>query len=184
MRKILGVAMSLMMMLAACGGTSLKTQTFTSNATWTAPTSVSSLVSLVGKGGTGQPESEQYMLRYTSQTNIYKRRRSDGVVEVTYGSIQTHIGSAPSDYCLSPIQTPGDPVYSESWTCVDYTDTSYWQYIPPTTGDSTTGFGKTFPGGYGGPASPATYNEVAVTPGQSYSLVIPSGGSITISYYE
>lgn len=55
--------------------------------------------------------------------------------------------------------------------------------IGSTTGASTTGFGFTFAGGVGGPATPVTYNNVSVTPGVSYNLVIPSGGSIVIQYY-
>lgn len=64
----------------------------------------------------------------------------------------------------------------------------YWQeYIgtnPPTTGASATGFGRTFPGGTGGPASTTTYGVTAVVGGQSYSVVVPAGGSITITYYQ
>jgi hypothetical protein len=58
-------------------------------------------------------------------------------------------------------------------------------------GSATTAFGYTFPGGgYGGstgsgvgyPATPITYNNIAVAPGTGYSLSIPSGGSVSISY--
>lgn len=61
----------------------------------------------------------------------------------------------------------------------------YGDYVsgdPATTGASATGFGYTFPGGNGGAASPSTFNNVAVVPGQAYQLNIPSGGSITIQY--
>lgn len=53
----------------------------------------------------------------------------------------------------------------------------------PTNGSASTGFGKTFAGGAGGPAVPTTYNNVPVKGGDPYQLVIPVGGSITISYY-
>lgn len=50
-------------------------------------------------------------------------------------------------------------------------------------GASTTGFDLTFTGGAGAnPASVQTFNNSAVTPGQSYSLSIASGGYITITY--
>ena len=58
-------------------------------------------------------------------------------------------------------------------------------------GANTTGFGYTFTGGgtsgsypnaTGDPATPASYTNVAVTPGASYSLSIPAGGYITIQY--
>lgn len=53
-----------------------------------------------------------------------------------------------------------------------------------TTGASTTGFGKTFPGGVGGAAAPVTYTNQPVIGGTSYQMTIPAGGKITISYYE
>lgn len=53
-----------------------------------------------------------------------------------------------------------------------------------TSGSATVGFGETFAGGVDGPATPRTVTNVAVTPGASYPLTIPSGGSITITYYE
>ena len=40
-----------------------------------------------------------------------------------------------------------------------------------------------FPGGDGGPAGTTTFTNVAVTPGTSYSIVVPSGGSVTLQYY-
>lgn len=65
-------------------------------------------------------------------------------------------------------------------------------YIAPGgAGANTTGFGFTFPGGgisgsypnqVGIAASPASYTNVAVTPGASYSLSIPDNGYITIQY--
>lgn len=62
---------------------------------------------------------------------------------------------------------------------------------PGGSGANTTGFGFTFPGGgvsgsypneTGNAATPASYNNVAVTPGASYSLSIPDNGYITIQY--
>lgn len=57
-------------------------------------------------------------------------------------------------------------------------------------GSAATGLGKTFPGGtYDfatgiGSAAPTTnFSNVAVTPSSSYSIVVPSGASISISYY-
>lgn len=53
---------------------------------------------------------------------------------------------------------------------------------PATTGASTTGFGKTFPGGTGGAAPVTSFGDVPVTPGQTYSIVIANGGYLTLSY--
>ena len=55
-------------------------------------------------------------------------------------------------------------------------------FVNDTVGASTTAFGYTFLGGTGGAATPVTYNNVAVTPGGSYSIVVPSGGSVSITY--
>jgi hypothetical protein len=52
-------------------------------------------------------------------------------------------------------------------------------------GSNSTGFGFTFFGGSTGTAAtPITQTNVTVTPGASYPLVIPSGGSIQITYYR
>lgn len=58
----------------------------------------------------------------------------------------------------------------------------YFEY-GPTTGASATALGLTFPGGDGGPPGTTTYNNVSVTPGASYFISIPSGGSVTLQYY-
>lgn len=56
--------------------------------------------------------------------------------------------------------------------------------IPPTTGANTTGFGKTFAGGAGGPAATASFTDVAVIENTAYAVTVPAGGSLTISYYR
>lgn len=58
-------------------------------------------------------------------------------------------------------------------------------------GPNSTALGQTFPGATltgtyptrtGGPATPATYNNIAVTPGTAYPIVVGAGGSVSISY--
>ena len=58
-------------------------------------------------------------------------------------------------------------------------------------GTATTGLGKAFPGGTltgtepyrtAVPAATTTFTNVVVTPGASYPIVVPSGGSLTITY--
>ena len=166
----------------------LVTKTFTANATVPIPQGVSRLESIVGKGGNGRPSSTEWFQKYQITRVENRRRRSDGIA-IAYGSpvISTGFGSAPGSYCEPPddhVPLPNDPVYSEKWFCYYYSDTSGEVTSPATTGASATGFGQTFVGGYGGSATPRTVNNVAVTPGGSYQLVIPSGGSITISYYQ
>ena len=70
---------------------------------------------------------------------------------------------------------PGSPSREAFLTNIEF-------YTGPGTGNPSTGFGKSFPGGTDGPATPTTYNNVSVTPGASYSIVVPSGGFITITY--
>ncbi len=59
-------------------------------------------------------------------------------------------------------------------------------------GTATTGFGRTFPGGTLTGTTPfrtavapstTTFTNVAITPGTTYNIVVPSGGSLTITYY-
>jgi hypothetical protein len=54
------------------------------------------------------------------------------------------------------------------------------------TGTASTAFGQTFPGGSsGGPASLTTFNNVAVTPSTSYSIVNNANSTVvTVQYYS
>ena len=62
---------------------------------------------------------------------------------------------------------------------------NYNYYVPAAPGANTTGFGYTFAGGAAStPATAVGYLNVPVTSGASYSLVVPSGGSITITYFR
>ena len=81
--------------------------------------------------------------------------------------------------------------YTGDWRstgAVTSSGNAYVQYqysVTGVPGASTTGFGFVFAGGSTGTAAtPITQTNVAVTPGASYSLVIPSGGSIQITYYR
>jgi len=64
--------------------------------------------------------------------------------------------------------------------------------FPGGPGGTTTAFGYSFPGASqvgsypnasGIPATSVTYNNVAVTPGNSYPITVASGGSVVIQYY-
>lgn len=56
-------------------------------------------------------------------------------------------------------------------------------FTPQFDGANTTGFGYTFAGGVGAPATPTTYNNVAVTPGTTYTINSTGDGYIIIVYY-
>lgn len=65
----------------------------------------------------------------------------------------------------------------------DYAFNNLQYYVDPVTGADTTGFGYTFPGGAGGPATAATYNNVPVTPGDTYTITSTGDGYIYITYF-
>lgn len=186
--------MSVFMMLAASGLRESATQTFTSNATWTAPATTNS-VDMVGKGAPGEPAGQDTTVAYTDVTTTYVRR-DGGPDFVKTSRADDWIGQGSmtgKDYCdppnyfcdpnTDPNCTVGSTIYSQYQTCYHY-----GAYVDPggaaTTGAASTAFGKTFPGGTGGPAVPASYSNVPVTPGQSYSIVVPPGGSVTITYLK
>lgn len=66
-----------------------------------------------------------------------------------------------------------------------------YEYLTPgtglaaTTGTSSTivALSLTFPGGTGGAGSNTSYFNVPVTPSTSYPIVVPAGGSVTLTYY-
>lgn len=57
------------------------------------------------------------------------------------------------------------------------------QYVGASNGAGASAFGYTFPGGVEGGAPTLTYNNISVTSGASYSIVVPSGAYVTIQYY-
>ena len=97
-------------------------------------------------------------------------------------------GSSYSITTQGSPQTSGNILYSAG--------TDYWLILAEgydlgSNGTATTGVSKTFPGGtltgtepYRTTVAPVTTNftNVAVTPGVSYPIVVPSGGSLTITY--
>lgn len=102
-----------------------------------------------------------------------------------------YLTSVSSNPVRSP-STSGNITYSSlsagatGWTVVAN------GYAQGYAGSASTALGKSFPGGSytgtypngtGSAATPATYNNVTVTPGASYPIVVPSGGSVTIQYY-
>lgn len=97
-------------------------------------------------------------------------------------------GSSYSITTQGSPQTSGDILYSDG--------TDYWLIVVSgynlgSNGAATTGVGKTFPGGTLSGSAPyrtavaavtTTFTNVPVTPGVSYPIVVPSGGSLTITY--
>lgn len=194
------------------------TTTFTSNGTWTAPSSVSVVSTLTGKGQDG---TEAYWGGMVSSTLSYVERTApvgissttiegraqtewdkfptvhnpngtmiywtnwyyfvnrvleypyEGIIRLASGQTKTKVGNGWGSSYTTPI-TGSD---------VSYNVGNMEQYYGDTTGDNSSALGYTFPGGVGGPATPATYNNVSVTPSASYSIIVPGGGYVTIQYY-
>lgn len=134
---------------------------------------VSNGFSAVNGGGSGS----YYGVIYHGYpgTNTYDITLQQGVYSNAIAGTATVIKSAGwknsgpvlgTDYGFAVIN------YTQSYT------------IAATTGASATGFGKTFPGGVGGAATVTNFSNVPVTPLSSYNVVVPAGGSITITYYQ
>jgi hypothetical protein len=129
------------------------------------------------------------LLPYYSATNV---AGNDTWENTTYN----FVGAAYylTGYATSTI---GSPSTSGNITYSSLTSTSGWTidaygYISGGAGASSTALGQTFPGGgysgsypngTGSAASTTTYTNIAVTPGASYPIVVPSGGSVTLEYY-
>jgi hypothetical protein len=91
-----------------------------------------------------------------------------------------------------PTPTSGDMTYASVSGSPGWIVTANNTRSLGSNGPAATAFGNTFPGGTLGGTIPyrtvvapvvTTYTNIAVTPGTSYPIVVPSGGSITLIYY-
>lgn len=92
---------------------------------------------------------------------------------------------------LGSPQTSGNMTYAGT-SSLDQWIIYVYGYVAGGVGASSTALGQTFPGGSytgtypngtGNPATTTTFTNVAVTPGTSYPIVVPSGGQVTLQYY-
>lgn len=161
----------------------LVTETFASSRTWVAPLTTSKIESMTGEGADGTTTTDYYIESYV----YYQYRRDGGPVlytsdpEYTGRSVSTAGAVAPDGFCLAYESGEWGILGNERATCYTFNKTGE---TISTTGASTTGFGQTFAGGIGVTATPSTVTNVTITAGASYSLVIPSGGSLSITYYR
>lgn len=174
--------MRLMMMLAlGSKPPQQKSQTFTSNGTWTAP--VGKIDAVSGFGARGSESSGTLVRQYNLRTYDHVVNADGSTANNTLGNYGPYSGVAPADYC-DPLGAP-NASGTRSQVCYDYTDTSYTQGGGTTTGASATAFSKTFPGSAGNVApNVTTYQNLAVTTGNPYPITVPAGGSITITWTE
>ena len=167
-----GGFMSLVLALAACGGNGVpKSVTLTPGATsWTAPPNVTRVESISGKGQDGKPAVDGTW-GYYYYVKVYN---TQGQVTSTTGPFFVYEQYAPQNYCQGGSRQPD--------TC--YEHNGFDNRENATLGANAAALGKTFPGGYGEPAAVQTFPGVNVTPGQSYPTSIPSGGWVTLTWYE
>lgn len=181
-----------MMALIAGRARLLKTAgPYTANATFVVPATTSKLETISGKGADGTPSSSgSYLVMVKRRwTQIYYANGTSEDLDYP-GSIVlvTPVSSfepTPPPYCDAQTAAGGSyPSGTMVAYCYNYTRETVNFSNPATTGASTTAFGKIFPGGVGGPAPLTTFNDVAVISGSSNSLAVPSGGTLTFTYYE
>lgn len=218
----------------------LITESFTSSTTWTAPLTVSNVVTLSGKGGPGVSDYTQGAVQVLStggvvdyspgEVNAVSPQYFEDFYDYAASFVTTmNTGSGvstitlpfgidnswriyPDNYNYRIFSLGSMPSGGQTYTYVKGTATlvltrwgtglityansviipsiytSFTEYVYGSVGTAATGLSRTFPGGAyvaptGYPASTTTFSNVAVTPGASYSLVIPAGGQISISYY-
>lgn len=159
----------------------LVSRTLNANTSVAIPIDVSRLEQASGRGSDGRPGGTRwYMAQFRQDTFTDK---ASGAVSV--GAAQ-YVGQTDS-YQGAP--EPLDEYFNVVDNAIYRQDRHVWysnlsETTSPTNGDAATGFGKVFGGGVGGPAVVTTFNNIAITPGASYNVVVPVGGSITISYYQ
>jgi hypothetical protein len=173
-----------------CGRRRLQvTQTFTANGVWTAPFTTSRL-SASGYGAVGVDGGTIVTYSWQRWQYLYEYWRDGHVGKQFTGQVTSGSGHAPgSDYCdAMQYYTPSDPEYVDRISfqyCYEYHESSSSSSYPATTGASATAFGKTFPGSTGNvPQTTTTFSDIPITPGASYNIVVPAGGSITITYFQ
>lgn len=134
-----------------------------------------SYLSSLNSGAPGQRNITVYIPKYYYFT--------DPAYQKWYYSLETSSGSTIQGYAGIAEAVPSSGIISTSSPFFNQYRINASRLVPGSAGSNTTGFGYTFAGGAANTAAtPVTYNSVAVTPGASYSLSIPSGGYIQITY--
>ena len=130
-------------------------------------------------GGPGPSSIETGYLLYISSVN-----NSWDVLGNSYDNLSSYtIISVSALYTVGNVATSGNIVASSLALGVNTWKFDYTYQVPGFLGASSTAISQTFPGGNGGPASVTTFNNIAVTPGNSYPIVVAPGGYVTIQYF-
>lgn len=205
----------------ASGGAVLNTVTFTSNGTWVAPSGVTLVNTLTGKGqdGSGPYWTDMYTadggtLSYVERTapagisssTIESRAQAEydkfpsthspggSTVNFTYWYYFVNLSLQYPRSALVRLKSGFPKIktgngWGSTYTTPPANDTAYdignmEEYVGGSNGANSSALGYTFPGGAEVPANPLTYTNVAVTSGSSYSIIVPSGGYVTLQYYS
>lgn len=169
-------------MFFACGaGARPISQTFSSSGTLVIPAGVLS-VDLIGRGARGRDSYQQTQDSYTYYDEITIYPWNGSAPFTVRGSSGSGNGQAPGNSC-GPYTPPNAQTQTNgNMVCTYYSGSTSTVTVPATTGASSTGVGKTFPGSYGDITPTITqFNAVPVTAG-SYNIVVPAGGYITVNY--
>lgn len=201
--------MNMMMLFAAMGAKTQQTVTFTANTTWVAPVGVTLLPTVVGHGSNGSsPRTSSTVVTVT-----YHSTGTAGVGSILWENVQgvaegvaanlNASGSISFDRYVIQVYPDETNTYTTSTPSIegydaDATFTGGWgtsghisssgtsrvSYTHDIDGTAATGFSKTFPGGVSGGVAPTTsFTNVAVVPGNSYPVVVPTGGAVQITYF-
>lgn len=134
---------------------------------------ITSVLNQVNGGGNGNG----YVVTYDAYVN--SNTYSNTLYQYGYSGA---IAGSASVYTSPGWKTSGSILGTDYGYFVINYDQQYT--IPATTGANATAFGKTFPGGVGAPAAVTEFTNIAITPGATYNIVVPAGGSVTISYFQ
>lgn len=158
--------------------------TFRSSQTYLVQNGVALLSSVVGIGASGKPASGSHDYRSGYDTIEESWISSNGAPYVKQAEENvgwTESSSTPSYYCDPPTALSPEVNYYKCYRFQSRT-VDFGDYVGPTTGSNASAFGRTFPGGVGGPASEVKFNNVPVVGGTTYSIIIPVGCYIRITY--
>lgn len=152
----------------------LQTVTFSASTTWVAP-NVNLLSTVSGHGATGAIGAAYSYTYHRVAMTVWDDGR-------TLRSVSGFVTGpeVPLDYCDDHIS---DSPNSRQ-TCYTFPVDAVNEN-PPTTGASAIGFGVTFPGSIGDATpSPFSISNIAITPGGSYSVIVPAGATLSITFYQ
>jgi hypothetical protein len=154
--------------------------------TWVAPTNVVWINAVYGFGSRGDSAGGTSTRWRSWRATRWNSCDGTGRVIVEDQGTNEYLYSDPgAGYCeleYAASGTKNGMVYCSMQYCPTlYTPENY--NSGPSTGAAATAFSKSFPGSTGNVAQSTTqYNNIAVVPGRSYTIVVPTGGRVWFTY--